>query len=313
MPLATDEKIALSASDFTVSGGIYSITLPDTGDYSFFTGNSIVIPSSEQYAGSNVVFSFSEQPDAIVAHGNIAGEDGRVLPIQGIIKAHALMKTKITLDSPPPPVPREQSQLQNMSVPLPRDMSFATAFVSGRKVTLNDTSDTYLNDDYSRRLKIPLNNTERKFISFCYITDERDELDSFRWKPPTAAMAEIWRRGSSDAHTRFGGMLLPLYVADPVPVEGMWNPFRYSTDSRRIEVFNSDYDMFGDEKTMMIVVRTGEIAFTDGIEYCCRMRYANGNDEHGRIIWRGWSPTVVFRLNVPPNMPGQPSMTAIWT
>ena len=305
----------IETSDF---GAGASLSLPCNVDYSFTLGGALVVPDETIAGVSETTFTFhSTLPDRLTIHKPLQGVAGKMLPVRNVIEAQAMLHTDITL-SVDDVVPRRQPQTQTTDIAMLEDASFTRILVA--------KNTAYLRDSTAPRtdMKMTENNRGRHCLTAFYIADEHEEHDSLSWNEPLYAMMEVYSLDDGEVSRRhvFGGLLVQGSWSDDdartymVPdgqggwtwssahVAGLGYQFA-SCDG--LKVYRDKDGKWGDSLTYCLHAETWGLRDEFNAEkdrrWLVRARYANGVDEHGRTIWRGWSPMVGFTTNTAPEPP----------
>ena len=327
---SVSNRFLLSQADFTQEQGTgkWSIPLPPDRDYSFSLDGMLVVPDAVAHEETQTVFSFSAIPDTMYRLPLIEGEQGRSLPLQQLVLAESSLHVGIDLKrADPSPLPlREQPQEQNSDIPLPTDASCTEILVAGKTAY-----STQPPSPPSLGMKVPKNNTPLQTVVAFFKMDERNAYDELTWAPPSHVQALIWRGSATYSEgneiCRYGSRLVRQSWNDMDGYASMYkNPVTSQWERTPVQVdgLGYQYAIGQDEGSPVMVYRN--TTWDDSTEYACRIwldgldeewmdggavpdkwyfkaRYSTGTDSAGRILWRGWSPTVGFVRNAPPSPP----------
>ena len=310
----------LQPSDFTVTDDGYSIALPSTIDCSFSTDHELMLPDEQLHSPTTTTFIFSTPPDTLYVHPPLDGINGRNLPVQTIIQNSTTTRTLSTLRTTVT-TSRKNPPDQNDNLPAPEDDSFTEIAVAGKKA--------YIHGNLLPRndMRMPQNNRSLHFASATYRCDATTD-GGFTWVEPKAVEVEIWTErlnGRVELYRCGGTVEVGGWDGDDGTVErhpdgdGGWLQSSMKVEGRgyqygrsdglgnELMVYRSVDGSYGVEVDYVLFVDTWFLrdAFNGekGRRWWFRARYSNGFDEHGRTVWRGWSPTVGWTTNTAPEPP----------
>ncbi len=329
---STIGRFELSGSDFQLNQqtGFNEIILPATMDYSFSKNGELVQPDLTAIANENIVFSFSVLPDMLYKHEPIAGKDGRSLPIQQIIHVKALLHTDIDLkrNDPSPLSPRPNTINQNENVQMGVDDSCISIMVADHLAYSKENP--FIEPMLS--MKMPKNNNNQSTIALKFKMQKRSQYDELVIMPPLATECilftdigtlcavkdaltqSVWdekdstRKKTRDTRQKINTFERVINWTSPYNEKYgyQYSIIRKELNPIVIKIYrNTDW---GDANEYIFCIELSD-ALKNSLnenpnqKTYFKMRYADEKDDHERLMWKGWTPTIGFGINVPPPPP----------